>query len=429
MLQEPVTESAILRQKQERCGFDEFHKGAFFLRKKAVDGSGLGYVHPVSAAAQSSQKPSYRIRIQHLFDQVLDQRLLYGAVIAILHDEMEEIFTIGTGLTEDTLLELGSVSKVFTALLLAVMLERGLIRIEDTVYQYLPHEFQARRSDRPLRIRDLAFHRSGLPAQPSNAGRMRFHVHDPFAGYGVQDLMAELARFDLQRPINPQYGYSNLGFALLGYSMEKAGGAPFAQLMKTMVLEPLGLLGTCIEATPSDETMFAQGHTQLGQNALRWRSVVMAPCGGICSTAADCGRFLQFFLGKPNPLSGAISRMIEPQPEFTADRFLGWKQKAGDGWLWHNGVTGGFTAYLGLHPKKKLGVAILTNRFAVDLVTELGARTRSILMDDEPGPMSGDYGLMKAYAIQGLIDFSESPLWLRAGLAGLATGMLSWFLH
>lgn len=385
----------------------------------------------LEAAAQSGghSKNMYRLPVEQLLHEVLDKRLLSGAIVGLLHQDQHELFTVGHGLAEDSLIELGSVTKVFTGLLLAVMEERGMIRLDDPIHTYLPPEVSVKLGARPLRVRDLALHRAGFPAQASNTGRMKRHIQDPYFGCDAADLMQELSHYDLQRPQTQQYSYSNLGYALLGYILEKAGGAPFPVLMEQYVLRPLELHHSCIHVSAEQERNMPQGYTQAGRRAMRWYPSVFVPCGGICSTASDCLRLLQFFLYPSGPLKPAILKMLQPGLLPEEGSVLTWKQRPGEDWLWHNGVTGGFTAYIGFHPGKKLGLVLLTNRYAITLVTELGQRIQSVMAGETPAPMSGRYETAKAYAAQGLIEFVESPLWLRAGLAGLATGVFRWLLH
>lgn len=373
----------------------------------------------------------YRTPIEKLLQEVLAKKLLSGVIVGVLHDDHREMFTVGSGLTENALIELGSVSKVFTGLLLAVMVERGIVNFDEPIHSYLPSEFAAKLGGRPIRIRDLTLHRAGFPAQPTNAGRMKRHIQDPYFDYSVADLMQELSRYDLQRAAEQQYSYSNLGYAALGYVLERAAGKPFSELMRTLVLEPLGLKNSSIDVPPEQESRMPLGYTQAGRKAMRWRSQVFAPVGGICSTAADCIRFLEFFLNPSGPLKPAIEKMLKPElgPGEGEVKALTWKQRPGEEWFWHNGVTGGFSAYIGFHPGRKRGIVLLTNRYAITLITELGQRIQAVLMDETPPPMSGKYETAKAYAAQGLIEFVESPLWLRAGLAGLATGVCSWLMR
>ena len=385
----------------------------------------------LEAATQpgSYSRSAYRASIEQLLNGILEQRLLSGAIVGILNQNERDLFTVGSGPATDSLIELGSVSKIFTGLLLAVMMERGLVHFDDPVHTYLPSVFAAKLGSRPIRIRDLAMHRSGLPSQASNIGRMKRHIQDPHYGCNVDDLLEELTHYDLHRPEPQQYSYSNLGYTLLGYALEIAGGAPFSVLMETLVLQPLGLKDTCIEISPERERSMPQGHTQAGRKAMRWRPSIFVPCGGICSTASDCMRLLEFFLHPSGPLKPGIEGMLHPELTLEEGRVLTWKQRPGEEWLWHNGVTGGFTAYLGMHPERKLGLVVLTNRYAITLATELGQHIQSILADEVPPPMSGKYEMKKAYVAQALIECVESPVWLRAGLAGLATGIFSWLLR
>ena len=156
----------------------------------------------LKAAAQiaNAGEATLRASVEPLLHEIIEKRLLSGAIVGILHRGQRELFTVGSGLSSDALMELGSVSKIFTGLLLAAMMEREMIDFDDPVHHYLPNAFAAKLGPRPVRIRDLALHRAGLPSQASNTGRMKRHIQDPHYNCTAEDLLEELSRYDLQRP-------------------------------------------------------------------------------------------------------------------------------------------------------------------------------------------------------------------------------------
>ena len=114
----------------------------------------------------------------------------------------------------DTVYEIGSVTKVFTATLLADMVVRGLVKLDDSVQQYLPADVKMPIADgKPIRLVDLATQNSGLPGMPDNFESA--HPDNPFADYGERQLFAFLNGHKLRRPPGT-YEYSNLGMGLLG---------------------------------------------------------------------------------------------------------------------------------------------------------------------------------------------------------------------
>lgn len=157
----------------------------------------------------------------------------------------------------DDLFEIGSVTKTFTGLLLAIADEKGEARLDDPVEKFLPEGIRLRDSaDLPIRLVDLATQRSGLPRLATNMQPK--DPKNPYADYTEQDLLDFLKTFTATRARNAQYEYSNIGFGLLGYALTRAAkAASFEDLLSARILQPLKL--TC---TTSDPKRFHERLTQ-----------------------------------------------------------------------------------------------------------------------------------------------------------------------
>jgi CubicO group peptidase (beta-lactamase class C family)/membrane protein YqaA with SNARE-associated domain len=256
------------------------------------------------------------------------------------------------------MLEIGSVTKVFTALLLADMAERGEVTLDDPIARHLPTAVaQACPAAARITLRQLATHTSGLPRLPRGLLAMALrHPSDPYAGYSAEHLYRALSRVRNQAPA--PYRYSNFGFGLLGQLLSHTAGRPYGQLLAERVTGPLGLTETSIDVP--DGHAAAAGHRG-SRPAARWHLGALAGAGALNSTAADLARFLSASL-RPGPTSlrAAIETAQRPHPSTAGHQQtgLGWhiSAPAGRPLRWHNGGTGGFSAMLALDRPAGYGV-------------------------------------------------------------------------
>jgi CubicO group peptidase (beta-lactamase class C family) len=286
-----------------------------------------------------------------------------------------------------TIFQVGSVTKVFTALLLADMAERGEVRLSDPAARYLPG---ARDVADPVTLADLATHTSGLPRLPGGLfwSALLSPGGDPYARYPASWFRRAARRALLAGSSGSPYAYSNFGYGLLGYLLGRAAGSDYETLVATRVCGPLGLTDTTFAVPGPSRDRKAQGYQAGGRQAEGrkarravpdWRMGALAGAGGLYSTSADLARFLRACLaaaGAPGgpggaggpardgPLGPAIRAALAPrQPVPGGDIGLAWHHTRRDGHriIWHNGMTGGFSAMVAFDPDRGLGVAALAN--------------------------------------------------------------------
>jgi serine-type D-Ala-D-Ala carboxypeptidase/endopeptidase len=252
----------------------------------------------------------------------------------------------GQALGPHVLLEIGSVTKVFTALLLADLAVRGEVELDDPIARHLPTAVaRACTVAERITLRQLATHTSGLPRLPGNMLPMALlHPGDPYARYSADRLYRALR--GASGPVPAGYRYSNYGFGLLGQLLSRAAGRPYAELLAERVTGPLGLTETGTGVPPGH--VAATGHRR-GRPVPPWHLGALAGAGALRSTAADLARFLAANLApEATPLRSAIE--IIQRPDGNGQTGLGWHiaSPGGRPVLWHNGATGGFSAMLAL---------------------------------------------------------------------------------
>jgi len=259
------------------------------------------------------------------------------------------------------------VTKVFTALLLADMTERGEVRLSDPAARYLPG---ARDPAGAVTLADLATHTSGLPRLPGGLFWSAWlSPRDPYARYPASWFRRSARRALRAGSGGSPYAYSNFGYGLLGYLLGQAAGSDYETLVTTRVCGPLGLADTAFGVPGPSRDRKAQGH-QGGRPVPDWRMGALAGAGALYSTAADLARFLHACLAASastaadGPLASAIRATLAPrQPVPGGDIGLAWHHVRRDGHriIWHNGMTGGFSAMVAFDPDRGLGVAALAN--------------------------------------------------------------------
>ncbi|HEX3307869.1 MAG TPA: serine hydrolase domain-containing protein [Streptosporangiaceae bacterium] len=279
-----------------------------------------------------------------------------------------DVSTGGSGGAEPrTIFQVGSVTKVFTALLLADMTERGEVRLSDPAARYLPG---AREVAGAATLADLATHTAGLPRLPGGLfWSARLSPRDPYARYPAPWFRRAARRALRTGSSGSPYAYSNFGYGLLGYLLGQAAGSDYETLVTTRVCRPLGLPDTTPAVPGPSRDRQAQGH-QGGRPVPGWRMGPLAGAGALYSTAADLARFLQACLAAAGgsvpggPLAPAIRATLAPrQPVPGGDIGLAWHhvRLGNHRIIWHNGMTGGFSAMIAFDPERGLGVAALAN--------------------------------------------------------------------
>ncbi len=275
----------------------------------------------------------------------------------------------------DTIFEIGSVSKVFTSLLLADMVNRKEVALDDPAGKYLPeHVKMPERNGKSITLLDLSTHTSGLPRLPGNLKAK--DPHNPYADYSVDDLYQFLSGYTLPRDPGSEFEYSNLGGGLLGHVLAYRAGADYETLMRSRITEPLRMRDTRIALSPSMQQRMATGHNANLEPVANWSVSTLAGAGGLSSSANDTLTFLEAFLGyKESPLGPAMKSMLEvsrPIGEAAGPARIGlaWFM-LGNG-AWHDGGTGGFRSFVGCDLKARAGVVVLSNAFTLAGVEDIG---------------------------------------------------------
>jgi len=266
---------------------------------------------------------------------------------------------------ENSIFEIGSISKVFTSILLARLDEEKKIDLNDPIKNFLPYSVKVpSRNKQQITLFHLATHTSGLPRMPNNFAPA--NPDNPYADYSVEQLYEFISNHQLQRDIGVRYEYSNYGAGLLGHILALHTGMTYEALIEKEITAVLGMDNTGLILTPEMKERLARGHSG-GIQVPNWDIPTLAGAGAIRSTCRDMVQFLKANMGlTKTPLFTAMKKTHEPRHEAGSSSMhvgLGWHIRSGDNStiIWHNGGTGGYRTFAGFVNEKQKGVIVLTN--------------------------------------------------------------------
>lgn len=228
-------------------------------------------------------------------------RTLTGIAIGVVFDDQEYRAVSGwanvpskTPVSDSTVFEVGSLSKLFTALLLARAVTKGEILLDDPVQAALgdavtlPTDGQSQ-----ITYRSLANHRSSLPRLPDDLIATA-DMENPYVHYDQAMLYACLNRMKPLRPIGSSASYSNFGVGLLGHALGKLAGSDYRVALKERVLIPLGMLDTSTESNSEQSPRLATAHKRKDKPTKHWDfTEVTVAAGGVRSPLPDMLKFLR----------------------------------------------------------------------------------------------------------------------------------------
>jgi CubicO group peptidase (beta-lactamase class C family) len=336
-------------------------------------------------------RPAEPQNVQELVNQqvglLVQQKKLASAAVAVVRGDDVQTFFYGavkSGNSQapnaDTLYEIGSVTKTFTAAVLALLVADGVVALDTPVQDLLPPGTRVPDwNGRKISLGDLASHISGLPGLPTNLKIGLSNLQDPYADYTISDLYDFLADYELKREPGTAYEYSNLGVALLGQALALKSGSTYEQVIQTRLLDPLGLSDSAFELNPGQAARFAPPFRESlfrsvgcgpvpGRN---WNLGIFTPAGALKSTLKDMVRYIKANMEPETTVLAEAASLLYTARFVVTEEVkvaLGWHTLAtaagADEIIWHNGETGGYCSFVGFNAQRGTGVVILSNTVA-----------------------------------------------------------------
>lgn len=344
------------------------------------------------ALSDSVNALDLQAQVDPLATQLLANKTAVGLVVGIYSDGETQV--IGYGETEkgtgaapdgDTIYEIGSASKAFTGILLADLILRGKVKLDDPMQKYLPDKTKSQLTNASgITFEHLVTHTSGLPGLPDN-----FQPADPanpYADYTFANMF-EFVKNHKPRRAPGEYEYSNFGMGLLGALLAGREKMSYEELLIERIAKPCGMGDTCINLSTEQRQRLAHPYDAALQVAKNWDLPGLAGAGGIRSTTNDMLKFIAANLAQDhNPLTKAMQLSHEKRHSMSDGQAIGlaWHIHPDGITRWHNGMTGGYASWVSVIPGHDVGVVVLSNTAATQ-ITELGSNITRIAFEKKNG--------------------------------------------
>jgi CubicO group peptidase (beta-lactamase class C family) len=331
---------------------------------------------PVNTSNSSGSYKEIPAQVKNYILGQIVNRSKAAIIIGFVDPDGTKIFGFGNMSTahnlpvnQNTFFNIGSITKTFTTLLLADMVNQGIVNLNDPIEKFLPPAVKVPQfNGKKITLEDLADHTSGLPEWPSNVW-LNNTVGNINPDYNATQLYQALSDTKLTREPGSQVQYSSFGIGVLGHILSlKSGGIPFEQLVKERILDVLGMNDTKI-ALSQDEinNRFPVGHLD-GKEIITPRvPTILADSGAFRSTGPDMLKYISANLGLIHTkLDDAMqlghlirhSSIIANPMNYSEYRGLGWRiiTDFGSETITHTGAINGWNAFVGYIPTKQIGV-------------------------------------------------------------------------
>ena len=306
-----------------------------------------------------------------------------GLSIGIIKDGKTYIYNYGTTEkgkdllpTQNTIYEIGSISKTFTGTLLAEAILDKKVKLNDDIRKYLNEPYpNLEYEGNPIKIVHLVTHTAGLPQFLPDRPDIFQHSSDSIPlfltaiqkNYTKDKFLKDLHKIDLDTIPGFNYKYSNVDAQLVGFILENVYHTSYATLIKKFITEPLGMNYTKVAIKDNMQRQLAKGYSATGR-LMPYMPPLLAPAGGIYSSVKDMLKYMKFHLNK-NSSSATLSHQVVYGDTSNFGEGLFWRMnKTSNGQLkvWHTGGTFGFSSYCVLYPKFNMSIILLSNEMDMD---------------------------------------------------------------
>jgi CubicO group peptidase (beta-lactamase class C family) len=276
---------------------------------------------------------------------------------------------------KDTIYRIGSITKMFTALMLEQLVDAGKVHLSDPVEKYFP-EMKTVPSDfpgaPPITLIQLANHTSGMDREPAD---MEKYVQGPVSDW-EKTLVTALAHTRFSIEPGTQFSYSNIGFATLGAALGRAAGEPYTEYVPKHIFAPLGMTHTTLNYSPDMQSHLSKGYDVEGDGKIEFETPLReqktgrgykVPNGAIYTTVGDMAHFASFLLGHgpESVLKTAVleknltNTAVEADFSLSTGYTLGGQLDRRDGYVafGHGGGVAGYQA--GFEMNRDLSVAVI----------------------------------------------------------------------
>lgn len=326
----------------------------------------------------TSQEESLKSIVNEIVEKYLNQPGNVGLVIGLLNDTSTAYLSYG--LTEvsgfqkpdkNTLFEIGSLTKPFTALLALELARKNKLNFEDAITQHLPDSLTNEHLKK-ITLNNLLLHSAQLPRKPFNLSLTGGNNDNPYKNYTNQHLLEYIDVFKpIKRKKRQTFKYSNLGYGVLGLALQNAGNASYKNLLNKHVINPLNLKNTFFTIPEKKRINLATPHSFNGTPTENYTyNSTMEASSGLYSCAEDLITLIkkQIQSGPANSVATSLQKCLEPQRKTNLKHTYvtyGWnyidRGKRIPPVYIYNGGTAGYRAYVAFVKENNTGVVVLSN--------------------------------------------------------------------
>jgi len=312
------------------------------------------------------------MKIEILLENRMQKYSIPGASVILVNKEYSSIINKGikninyqeSFISDETLFSIGSVTKVFTALLACDFIQKNQFKLDTPISEILK-DYNINESLKNISIFHLLTHTSGLEKLPFNFQENVKDPDNPYKFYQEPQLKLFLETGYPIKPVN-KFFYSNLGYGLLGYLIEKCSNESLKTLFESRIFIPLKMTSTTIYDENFESINNSTGYKVNNFVSPLWDMGILKGAGAILSSPEDLKKYLQVLINQKSFLNTLIHKSLEP---LTKKMAWGWlkhgfflKLIGGKNNYWHNGMTGGFSTYIEINIKKEMGFVLLLNK-------------------------------------------------------------------
>lgn len=325
--------------------------------------------------------------IQSKLDSVFKLNAVPGILVASSVKGKHQLFTVGVAdkklnipFTEETQFEMGSISKTFTAFIVASVLEKNKISDTSLITQFLPDSLTKNKAIAHIQLLHLLNHTSGLPRLPENIGIPQDRLQ-PYANYDKEQLYYYLSKTEPNT--FGRIAYSNLGVGLAGVIAENISGKSYEQLLSEYINKPFQLKHTGIQS--AKKMPKATGYFG-NEVATYWNMNVLVGAGGIKSDANDLLRYLDYIASNQSlpVVKSVLQKTTQLNKQVAISKAWHTIEKEGKTLLyWHNGGTYGFSTFAAFNPTTQNSIIVVINAFNKnDIADKLGIDIMTNLLNE-----------------------------------------------
>ncbi|OGN61243.1 MAG: hypothetical protein A3F40_02785 [Chlamydiae bacterium RIFCSPHIGHO2_12_FULL_27_8] len=319
--------------------------------------------------------------LEDVMKKCVDEGHTHGMVIGVIDENGTRFYKYGNmgindqrPVDQNTLFETGSVTKIFTSLLLSKMVEDKEVRFDDPIEKFFPDEVTIPSyKGKKITLLHLANHTAGYPYMPENF--IMSDMFNPFYEYDVKFVHDLLSNYKLTYAPGTKYQYSNISIAVLGYILSKVSNKHFEVLLQEKLLNALDMKDSKVILTDEDQLKFAKAHIR-NREVPHWDISDFYGAGGLHSTPKDLARFIEAYLGfYKTDLYDLLQKSLEnrvPQDVPYLDVGSEWNitYQYTPEFMYHSGITGGHHVFVGFCPTTKKGIVLCSNSCA--LIADIG---------------------------------------------------------